>query len=40
MGFIMDGLEADEYDREYSDRDLLRRIVAYFHHISGLCRCW
>lgn len=30
MGFVMDGLDADAYDREYSDRALLRRIVAYF----------
>jgi ABC-type multidrug transport system fused ATPase/permease subunit len=30
MGFILDGLETESYDREYRDRDLLRRIVAYF----------
>ena len=30
MGFVMDGLDADAYDREYSDRALLRRIIAYF----------
>src|SRR5256885_8743626 len=30
MGFVMDGLEAEAYDRSYSDRDLLRRIVGYF----------
>ena len=30
MGFVMDGLDADAYDREYSDRALLRRIVKYF----------
>ncbi len=30
MGFIMDGLDAEAYDRNYSDRELLRRIVAYF----------
>ncbi len=30
MGFVMDGLDADAYDREYSDRALLRRIVTYF----------
>jgi len=30
MGFILDGLDTESYDREYSDRDLLRRIVAYF----------
>ncbi len=30
MGFIMDGLNAEEYDRQYNDRDLVRRIVRYF----------
>jgi len=30
MGFIMDGLDAEEYDRKYSDRELVRRIVTYF----------
>ncbi len=30
MGFILDGLETEDYDRSYSDRDLLRRIVGYF----------
>jgi ATP-binding cassette subfamily B protein len=30
MGFILDGLETESYDREYADRDLLRRIVEYF----------
>ena len=30
MGFIMDGLDAEGYDRSYNDRELLRRIVAYF----------
>src|SRR5438094_2233270 len=30
MGFVMDGLEAEAYDRSYCDRDLLRRIVGYF----------
>lgn len=30
MGFIMDGLDAEEYDRTYSDRDLVRRILDYF----------
>jgi len=30
MGFIFDGLDTESYDREYSDRDLLRRIVSYF----------
>jgi ABC-type multidrug transport system fused ATPase/permease subunit len=30
MGFIMDGLGAEAYDRNYSDRELLRRIASYF----------
>ena len=30
MGFIMDGLDAEEYDRQYSDRVLVRRIGRYF----------
>jgi ABC-type multidrug transport system fused ATPase/permease subunit len=30
MGFIMDGLDAEAYDREYKDRQLLARILGYF----------
>nr|MBP8949630.1 ABC transporter ATP-binding protein [Promineifilum sp.] len=30
MGFILDGLDSESYDRQYNDRDLLRRIVSYF----------
>jgi ABC-type multidrug transport system fused ATPase/permease subunit len=30
MGFIMDGLDAESYDRTYSDRALVRRILDYF----------
>jgi ABC-type multidrug transport system fused ATPase/permease subunit len=30
MGFIMDGLDAEAYDREYADRQLLKRIMGYF----------
>ncbi|MHB8627255.1 MAG: ABC transporter ATP-binding protein [Aggregatilineales bacterium] len=30
MGFLMDGLDAEEYDRSYKDSQLVRRIVAYF----------
>ncbi|MCL4828513.1 MAG: ABC transporter ATP-binding protein/permease [Caldilinea sp.] len=30
MGFLMDGLEAEGYDRSYSDRQLLGRIYDYF----------
>lgn len=35
MGFIMDGLDAEAYDREYKDRQLLARIIGYFKpHLS------
>lgn len=30
MGFIMDGLDAESYDRQYSDRYLVKRISDYF----------
>jgi ABC-type multidrug transport system fused ATPase/permease subunit len=30
MGFVLDGLETEAYDRSYSDRELLARIVRYF----------
>jgi ABC-type multidrug transport system fused ATPase/permease subunit len=30
MGFIMDGLDAEAYDREYKDRQLIQRITGYF----------
>ncbi|MCS6836011.1 MAG: ABC transporter ATP-binding protein/permease [Anaerolineae bacterium] len=30
MGFIMDGLDAEAYDRQYTDGVLLRRIFTYF----------
>ena len=30
MGFIMDGLDAESYDRTYDDRQLVRRILTYF----------
>jgi ATP-binding cassette, subfamily B, bacterial len=30
MGFLMDGLDAESYDRSYSDRALVRRILGYF----------
>ncbi|ACQ81822.1 ABC transporter related [Beutenbergia cavernae DSM 12333] len=36
MAFVMDGLDAEQYDRTYDDRDLLRRIVAYFRPKRGL----
>jgi ABC-type multidrug transport system fused ATPase/permease subunit len=36
MGFVMDGLHAEAYDREYTDRQLLERILGYFrpHHAT------
>ncbi len=30
MGFILDGLDTEAYDRNYGDRELLRRVLAYF----------
>jgi ATP-binding cassette subfamily B protein len=30
MGFVMDGLDAEAYDRSYSDRVLIQRIAGYF----------
>src|SRR3712207_3464039 len=30
MGFVMDGLDAEAYDRTYGDRELVRRILRYF----------
>ncbi len=30
MGFILDGLDTEDYDRQYSDGELLKRIGAYF----------
>ncbi len=35
MGFIMDGLDAEDYDRKYTDRALVRRIVGYFRPQAG-----
>ena len=36
MGFIMEGLDAEDYDRTYRDRALLRRILGYFRPKLGL----
>jgi ATP-binding cassette subfamily B protein len=36
MGFIMDGLDAEEYDRTYDDRQLVKRIVSYFRPQAAL----
>lgn len=30
MGFILDGLDTESYDREYSDRELIGRILGFF----------
>ena len=30
MGFILDGLDTEAYDRNYSDRELVARIISYF----------
>ncbi|MDP3179954.1 MAG: ABC transporter ATP-binding protein, partial [Spirochaetaceae bacterium] len=30
MGFVMDGLETEAYDRQYSDKQLVSRILSYF----------
>jgi ATP-binding cassette subfamily B protein len=30
MPFILDGLDSEDYDRNYNDRELLRRVVGYF----------
>jgi ABC-type multidrug transport system fused ATPase/permease subunit len=30
MGFIMDGVDAEAYDRHYSDKQLVKRISSYF----------
>ncbi len=35
MGFLMDGLDAEAYDRVYKDRDLVRRILRYFRPETG-----
>jgi ATP-binding cassette subfamily B protein len=30
MGFVLDGLDTESYDRTYGDRELVQRIVGYF----------
>ena len=35
MGFILDGLETESYDRTYSDRELARRIAEFFRPYLG-----
>lgn len=35
MGFIMHGLDAEDYDRKYGDKELLDRIIGYFRpHVA------
>ena len=36
MGFVMDGLAAEAYDRTYTDAQLLRRIARYFRPFAGM----
>jgi len=36
MPFILDGLDSEDYDRTYKDRDLLRRIAGYFRPYRNL----
>ncbi len=35
MGFILDGLDAEDYDRTYNDNELIKRIVGYFRPHAG-----
>jgi len=35
VGFIMNGLDAEDYDRSYNDRELLGRIFGYFRPALG-----
>ncbi len=38
MPFILDGLDSEDYDRSYNDRELLRRIIGYFRpYRSQIC---
>ncbi|HSH04032.1 MAG TPA: ABC transporter ATP-binding protein [Anaerolineae bacterium] len=34
MGFILDGLDTEDYDRQYNDSELVRRITHYFSRYS------
>jgi len=36
MGFILEGLDAEAYDRSYSDRQLIGRIISYFRPKQSL----
>jgi len=35
MGFILDGLDTEAYDRNYRDRELLARLLGYFRPYTG-----
>lgn len=35
MGFIMDGIDAEAYDRNYNDKQLMQRIIGYFRPHIG-----
>jgi len=35
MGFILDGLDTEAYDRNYRDRELLVRLLGYFRPYTG-----
>ena len=35
MGWFMDGLDAEDYDRKYGDRELIDRILTYFRPEGG-----
>jgi len=35
MGFVLDGLDTESYDRHYSDRELVARILGYFRRHAG-----
>ena len=35
MGFILDGLETESYDRAYTDKALVQRIIDYFRPYAG-----
>jgi ATP-binding cassette subfamily B protein len=35
MGFVLDGLDTESYDRNYGDRELVARILGYFRPYAG-----
>jgi ATP-binding cassette subfamily B protein len=36
MGFVLEGLDTESYDRQYSDRELVCRILLYFRPYTRL----